>query len=148
MTWAWDTFSWFAGALIQRFTESGGQDTNTFHLTAADGVLVSGPSLMAKPRAAVDIKTETAKQRINEATQGIKKELNPDSHQLAHDNPAIQGAVVKNRAATGTNGGIADIGWHRDTAAIPDPLIHGIRNGILFSYIRRFNKVRYHSRPV
>lgn len=108
---------------------------------------------MEKARAVVDAKTEAARQRISEATEGLQeelngatqalqKELNPDSHELAHNNPAIQGAVTQHKAATGTDGRVTDIGWHRDPAMIPDPLIDGIPNGEVFTYIRRFNKVR------
>lgn len=109
------------------------------------------PTLTEKARAVVNEKTEGVRDminekteevraRIDEATQGLQKELNPDSHELAHDNTAIQGAVT-NHAAVGTAGRVTDIGWHMDTAMIPDPLIEGIPNGTLFSYIRRFNKV-------
>ena len=99
------------------------------------------PTLVERAQAAVDARAEVVRERISEATQGLQKELNPDSHALAHDNPSIQGAVTQHTMATGTVGAVTDIGWHKDTAMIPDPLIDGIPNGTLFSYIRRFNKV-------
>jgi hypothetical protein len=45
-------------------------------------------------------------------------------------------------------GAVTDIGWHRDTALIPDPLISGTPNGTLFTYIRRFNKDVFDVRSV
>lgn len=116
--------------------------TNTRDALATDGVAIREPTLTEKARAVVDGKTEEVRERINEATQGLQKELNPDSHELARENPAIQGAVTQH-AAIGTDGSVTDIGWHKDTAMIPDPLIQGIPNGALFSFIRRFNKVRH-----
>lgn len=134
------------------------QDTNTHDTPVTDRVAVREPTLTEKARAVVDEKTEGVRDminekteevraRIDEATQGLQKELNPDSHELAHDNPAIQGAVT-NHAAVGTAGRVTDIGWHMDTAMIPDPLIEGIPNGTLFSYIRRFNKDVFDVRSV
>jgi hypothetical protein len=108
---------------------------------ATEKVATREPTLTEKARAVVDEKTEEVRERINEATQGLQKELNPDSHELAHDNPAIQGAVT-DHAAVGAEGRVTDMGWHADTAMIPDPLIDGIPNGTVFSYIRRFNMVR------
>jgi hypothetical protein len=131
------------------------QVPNTHNAPATDGVAPHELTLVEKARAAVDAKTEEVSGRISDATrrvqheldaatQGLQKELNPDSHELAHDNSAIRGAVTQHRAATGTDGRITDIGWHKATETIPDPLIYGIPNGAVFSYIRRFNKVRYY----
>ncbi|KAB5518140.1 hypothetical protein GE09DRAFT_978386 [Coniochaeta sp. 2T2.1] len=116
--------------------------------TTIQPVVTREPTLTEKARAVVDEKTEPLRARINEATQGLQKELNPDSHELARENPAIRGAVTEHGAAGMDGRAITDIGWHKDTALIPDPLIRGIPNGDLFSYIRRFNKDVFDVRSV
>ncbi|KAH8904517.1 hypothetical protein BR93DRAFT_899550 [Coniochaeta sp. PMI_546] len=122
------------------------QDASTRDAVATGRAVDRQPTLTEKARAVVDGKTEEVRERINEATQGLQKELNPDSHELARENPAIQGAVTQH-AAVGTDG-VTDIGWHMDTSTIPDPLIEGISNGAVFAFIRRFNKDVFDVRSV
>jgi hypothetical protein len=72
----------------------------------------------------------------------MKKNLTADSHELAHKVPEVRGAIQTNNP-TSSNADLArDIGWHKANVEIPDPLIGGYTNGELFSFIRRFNKVR------
>lgn len=75
---------------------------------------------------------------IQEKTSAIIKDLSPDSHELAQKPTAIVGAVQEDAPEAF----VRDIGWHKSTDDIPDPLIGGLPNGKLFSLIRRFNKVR------
>lgn len=75
---------------------------------------------------------------IQEQTAAIINDLSPDSHELAQKHTDIAGAVQKNAPDTF----VRDIGWHKSTDEIPDPLIGGLPNGKLFTLIRRFNKVR------
>lgn len=128
------------------------RDMNTSDALATDRVAIREPTLTEKALAVVDEKkeevmgrineaTQGLQQGLNEATQGLQKELNPDSHELARQNPTIHGAVTQH-GVTGIDGRVTDIGWHKDPALIPDPLIDGISNGAVFSFIRRFNKVR------
>jgi hypothetical protein len=112
------------------------------------------PTLAEKARAVVDEKTgevlakihetsQTVQHEINEATQGLQKELNPDSHELARHSSEIRGAVTQHQVVGVLDGRtVTDIGWHKDPRTIPDPLIGGYTNGQVFTYIRRFNKVR------
>lgn len=76
---------------------------------------------------------------IQEKTAAIINDLSPDSHELAQKHTHIAGAVQTNAPDTF----VRDIGWHKSTDEIPDPLIGGLPNGKLFSLIRRFNKVRW-----
>lgn len=75
---------------------------------------------------------------IQEKTAALANDLSPDSHELAQKPADIKGAVQTDPP----NEFIRDIGWHKPTVEIPDPLIGGLPNGRLFSLIRRFNKVR------
>jgi hypothetical protein len=78
---------------------------------------------------------------VRETSEKLREELAADSHELAHKDYGIQGAVQKHEGVL--LNGIRDIGWHRPTIEIPDPLIGGLPNGRLFSMIRRFNKVSW-----
>lgn len=78
---------------------------------------------------------------IQDKAAQIHKDFTANSHELACASPEIEGAIQSHQ-----NGdveiGVRDIGWHKSTVEIPDPLIGTIPNGELFSMIRRFNKVR------
>ncbi|KAF3903168.1 hypothetical protein ABW21_db0208901 [Orbilia brochopaga] len=75
---------------------------------------------------------------IQDAVEQLRENFSPDSHEMAYKNYGISGAVQQSQTvATNT---VRDIGWHRPTIEIPDPLVGGLRNGELFSRIRRFNK--------
>jgi hypothetical protein len=78
------------------------------------------------------------KPTVKEKAKLISKSFTADSHELAHDEPEVLGAVQTDGVAQGAE---RDIGWHKPSVEIPDPLIGGISNGQLFSMIRRFNKV-------
>lgn len=73
---------------------------------------------------------------VQEKAAIITNELAVDSHDLAHSNE-IGGAVRTYGAGVGE---VRDLGWHKSSAEIPDPLIGGLSNGKLFAMIRRFNK--------
>lgn len=75
---------------------------------------------------------------VQEQRAATTKHFTADSHDLAHD-LMIEGAVQlrDNRSS----GDVRDIGWHKPSLEIPDPLIGGFSNGQLFAMIRRFNKV-------
>jgi hypothetical protein len=70
----------------------------------------------------------------------IIKEFTPDSHDIVERAPNSNGAI---RPSDQHNEGALprDIGWHKPSASIPDPLLEGVPNGKLFARIRRFNKV-------
>ncbi|KAF3906770.1 hypothetical protein AA313_de0205767 [Arthrobotrys entomopaga] len=76
--------------------------------------------------------------KLQDYRQQLREEFSPDSHDLTSKDYGLQGAVQNPDSALGTE--VRDIGWHRGTAHIPDPLIGGLPNGRLFSRIRRFNK--------
>ncbi|KAJ6118928.1 hypothetical protein N7471_013548 [Penicillium samsonianum] len=77
---------------------------------------------------------------IEGPVETMKKDLNADSHELAHEVADVRGAIQK-EYPSGDNAELArDIGWHKANVEIPDPLIGGYTNGELFSFIRRFNK--------
>ena len=71
----------------------------------------------------------------------LRKDLNADSHELAHQVPEVRGAVQTAQPSSSNAGVVRDIGWHKANVEIPDPLIGGYTNGELFQFIRRFNKV-------
>jgi hypothetical protein len=75
---------------------------------------------------------------LKEKATLVTKSFIADSHDLAHEHADIVGATQSDRA---TAEEVRDIGWHKPTNEIPDPLIGGVPNGQLFSLIRRFNKV-------
>lgn len=74
---------------------------------------------------------------VKEKVKSISKSFTADSHELAHNEPEVLGAAQTD----GVVNGVRDIGWHKPSVEIPDPLIGGVSNGQLFSLIRRFNKV-------
>jgi len=89
---------------------------------------------------------QTLQERVNTLIEGpkeiLRKDLNADSHKLAHEVPEVRGAVQTVQPISSSNGPVVrDIGWHKANVEIPDPLIGGYTNGELFSLIRRFNKV-------
>ncbi|KAJ5337458.1 uncharacterized protein N7506_005480 [Penicillium brevicompactum] len=59
---------------------------------------------------------------IEGPVETMKKDLNADSHELAHEIPDVRGAIQK------------------EYPKIPDPMIGDYTNGELFAFIRRFNK--------
>jgi hypothetical protein len=71
----------------------------------------------------------------------LRKDLNADSHELAHQVPEVRGAVQTAQPSSNNAEVVRDIGWHKANVEIPDPLIGGYTNGELFQFIRRFNKV-------
>jgi len=74
---------------------------------------------------------------LHERAAAFVEDLSPDSHRIAQKTTAVKGAVQ----IDAPNSFVRDIGWHKATAEIPDPLIGELPNGELFSLIRRFNKV-------
>jgi hypothetical protein len=90
--------------------------------------------------------TKTAKMKIlsnptvQDTTEELRQNFAADSHEMAHKDYGIQGAIQTSQEAPVS--GVRDIGWHRPVIEIPDPFIGGLPNGRLFSLIRRFNKVR------
>lgn len=76
-----------------------------------------------------------------ETTELLRQEFSPDSHELAHRDTGLTGAVLTHydEELPETT---RDIGWHKANLEIPDPLIGDLPNSKLFSMIRRFNKVR------
>jgi hypothetical protein len=71
----------------------------------------------------------------------IRKGLEVDSDELTQESPPIKGAVQTHQNGESISQ-VRDIGWHKPSVEIPDPLIGGVPNGRLFAMIRRFNKVR------
>jgi len=86
--------------------------------------------------------------RVQVAAEQLKENLSPDCHEMAHKDYGIYGAVQQHQAVTNGTNDVRDIGWHRPTIEIPDPLIGGLPNGKLFSMIRRFNKDVFDVRAV
>ncbi|KAJ5776713.1 uncharacterized protein N7511_001724 [Penicillium nucicola] len=77
---------------------------------------------------------------INGPVEVMKKDLNADSHELAHEVPKVQGAIQTEYTRGSNTEAARDIGWHKANVEIPDPLVGGYTNGELFAFIRRFNK--------
>jgi hypothetical protein len=101
-------------------------------LTPENTVSTADPALKDKAYAIVE-----------DATQTLRKNFAADSQELAHENHEIKGAIQTHRDGE-SNAGVRDIGWHKPTVEVPDPLIGGLPNGRLWAMIRRFNKVREH----
>ncbi|KAK5188813.1 hypothetical protein LTR92_011175 [Exophiala xenobiotica] len=78
----------------------------------------------------------------------LRKDLNADSHELAHQVPEVRGAVQNAQPSSSNAEVVRDIGWHKAKVEIPDPLIGGYTNGELFQFIRRFNKDVFDVRAV
>ncbi|KAK5445269.1 hypothetical protein LTS15_010050 [Exophiala xenobiotica] len=78
----------------------------------------------------------------------LRKDLNADSHELAHQVPEVRGAVQTAQPSSSNAEVVRDIGWHKANVEIPDPLIDGYTNGELFQLIRRFNKDVFDVRAV
>lgn len=73
--------------------------------------------------------------------EALRKELNGDSHELISKEPEVRGAVQGEYHVRSDTDVVRDIGWHKASIDVPDPLIGGYTNGDLFEFIRRFNKV-------
>ncbi|KAG9240270.1 hypothetical protein BJ878DRAFT_304250 [Calycina marina] len=76
-------------------------------------------------------------------------DFSADSHELVMREAKVKGAVQQ----TGNDdlldrSSIRNLGWHKPTANIPDPLIGEIPNGQLWALIRRFNKDVFDVRSV
>ncbi|KAK5188541.1 hypothetical protein LTR92_011426, partial [Exophiala xenobiotica] len=78
----------------------------------------------------------------------LRKDLNADSHELAHQVPEVRGAVQTTQPSSSNAEVVRDIGWHKANVEIPDPLIGGHTNRELFQFIRRFNKDVFDVRAV
>lgn len=137
-----------AASATERTSAMASSAVGQMHITAAN--TAANMSLLAKDtahkvNASVNDTTETAKLKVlsnpslQDTSQRLREEFAADSHELAHKDYGIRGAVQR-RDGIPLNG-VRDIGWHRPTLEIPDPLIGGLPNGRLFSMIRRFNKV-------
>lgn len=94
----------------------------------------SSPMMLATLRDQADASIESP-------IEVLKKDLNAESHELAYEVPEAPGAIQTEYPSDGNPEVVRDIGWHKATIEIPDPLIGGYTNGELFAFIRRFNKV-------
>ncbi|TGO15620.1 hypothetical protein BTUL_0038g00510 [Botrytis tulipae] len=83
---------------------------------------------------------------VRDITEQVWENFSADSHEIARKDYGIQGAVQQHDGSPVEN--IRDIGWHRPSTEIPDPLLGGLPNGRLFSLIRRFNKDVFDVRAV
>ncbi|TGO53672.1 hypothetical protein BOTNAR_0289g00120 [Botryotinia narcissicola] len=83
---------------------------------------------------------------VQDITKQVWENFSADRHEIARKNYGIRGAMQQHNGSPVDN--IRDIGWHRPSTEIPDPLLGGLPNGRLFSLIRRFNKDVFDVRAV
>jgi hypothetical protein len=80
---------------------------------------------------------------VAETTKALQNHGGASSHELAQEvNLGTGAGAVQMHTTSESYRGTRDVGWHKPTADIPDPLVFDIPNGRLWSMIRRFNKVR------
>lgn len=69
----------------------------------------------------------------NEVTEDIPT----DSHALATAKPEEKGCAQVNHG----DPEVRDLGWHKESTEVPNPLVGGLPNEELWTLVRRFNKV-------
>ena len=95
--------------------------------------------------AALQPHVQKATELVNDLEQNFRTSFAPDSHDLAHRDHEIKGEVQK-QPILESGAQVKDLGWHKNVASMPDPLIGGVANDSLFAMIRRFNKVTSYPR--
>ncbi|KAI1008089.1 hypothetical protein K3495_g131 [Podosphaera aphanis] len=101
--------------------------------------LYDDPVLSNEPNDLAQTSQEQHESTFEESKTQLINQFTLTSQEMAQSSPKIKGAIQIHELGEDTSS-VRDIGWHKSTTEIPDPLIGGIANRKLFSMIRRFNK--------